>query len=63
MGATAGLLGPGRLDDPKLAGLGAAIMVGVAFGAWLFMFTDRKLGRTEAIVLLAVYATAVPLLA
>lgn len=63
VGATAGLLGPGPLEDDILAGSGTIIMLGVAFGAWLFMFTGRKLSNTEAITLLAAYVVTVPLLA
>ena len=63
VGATAGLLGPGPLEDDILAGSGTLIMLGVAFGAWLFMFTRRKVSNTEAITLLAAYVVTVPLLA
>lgn len=63
VGATAGLVGPGLLEDDKLAGLGTGLMLAVAFGAWLFMWTGRKVQKGEAIVLLAAYVVAVPLLA
>ena len=63
VGATAGLIGPGSLDDPNLAGLGTVIMVVVALGAWLFMSTGRRVVRKESAVLLAGYLVAVPLLA
>lgn len=63
VGAVAGLIGPGPLEDPNLAGLGTVVMVGVAVGAALFMVTGRKVNRIEAVALLATYAVAVPLLA
>lgn len=63
VGGIAGVLGPGALDDPNLAGIGTVIMVAVAAGAWLFMSTGRVVQRTEAAVLLAGYAVTVPLLA
>ncbi len=63
VGATAGLVGPGPLDSDVLAGSGTVIMLVVAFGAWLFMFTGKRISRTEAISLLAAYAVTVPLLA
>lgn len=63
VGATAGLLGPGKLEDPNLAGLGTAFMLIVAMGAWIFMISGRRVTRNEAVGLLAVYALAVPLLA
>lgn len=63
VGATSALLGPGPLESDVLAGSGTVIMVGVGFGAWLFMFTGRRLASTEAVALLAVYVVTVPLLA
>ncbi len=63
VGAVAGLLGPGPLTDVELAGTGTVVMLVVAFGAWFFMFTGRRVVRPEAIGLLVVYAVAIPLLA
>ncbi|MGK2929219.1 MAG: calcium/sodium antiporter [Acidimicrobiales bacterium] len=63
VGAVAGLLGPGHLTDVELAGTATVVMVVVAFGAWFFMFTGRRVVRPEAIGLLVVYAVALPLLA
>jgi cation:H+ antiporter len=63
VGSVAGLVGPGPLDDGTLAGLGTAVMVLVAVGAWLFMFTGRRVARTESAALLAGYLVAIPLLA
>jgi cation:H+ antiporter len=63
VGAVAGLIGPGTLDDPNLASIGVIAMVLVAGGAWLFMATSRRVASWEAITLLAVYGVTVPLLA
>lgn len=63
VGATAGLLGPGPLDSDVLAGSATVIMLVVAVGAWLFMFTGRRINRNEAIILLVAYVVTVPLLA
>lgn len=63
VGAVAGLIGPGTLDDDKLASVGVGAMLVVAFGAWLSMATGREVVRWEAVTLLAVYVVTVPLLA
>lgn len=63
VGAVAGLLGPGPLTDVELAGTGTVVMLVVAFGAWFFMSTGRRVVRPEAVALLVVYAVAIPLLA
>lgn len=63
VGAIAGLVGPGTLDDDKLASIGVGAMVLIAVGAWIFMATQRRVSRWEAITLLLGYTFAVPLLA
>lgn len=63
VGGIAGLIGPGTLDDDKLASIGVGAMVAIALGAWLFMATKRRVERWEAGTLLAAYAATVPLLA
>ena len=63
VGAIAGLVGPGTLDDDKLASIGVGAMVLIAVGAWAFMATGRRVVRWEAVALLGAYAVAVPLLA
>ena len=63
VGAAAGLIGPGALEDPNLASIGVGAMVIVAGGAWLFLTTGRVVRRWEAITLLSGYAVTVPLLA
>lgn len=63
VGAIAGLVGPGTLEDDKLASIGVGAMVLIAVGAWLFMATRRRVSRWEAGTLLGAYAVTVPLLA
>jgi cation:H+ antiporter len=63
VGAIAGLVGPGSLDDDKLASIGAGAMVLVAVAAWIFMATQRRVVRWEAVALLLAYTFTVPLLA
>jgi cation:H+ antiporter len=63
VGGIAGVVGPGRLADPDIAGSGAIVMVALALGAWLFMGTGRTVHRWEGGVLLGVYLVSVPLLA
>lgn len=63
VGASVGVLGPDRLTDTELAGTGTVLMLAVAFGAWLFMYTGRRVQRWEGFVLLGVYLVAVPMLA
>lgn len=63
VGAVAGFLGPGQLQDPDLTGLAVILMVGVAVLATVFMVTGRKVGRAEGAILLVLYAAAVPFLA
>lgn len=63
VGAIAGLIGPGSLDDDKLATVGVGAMVLISLGAWLFMATKRRVEKWEGGVLLAAYAVTLPLLA
>jgi cation:H+ antiporter len=63
VGAVAGLIGPGTLEDDKLASIGVGAMLLVAVAAWLFMATQKKVLRWEGVALLAAYAVVVPLLA
>jgi cation:H+ antiporter len=63
VGAIAGLVGPGSLDDDKLASIGVGAMVLTAAGAWIFMATHRRVNKGEAVALLLAYAVTVPLLA
>jgi cation:H+ antiporter len=63
VGAVAAIAGPGLVSDDKLVSIGLGSMLLVAFGAWLFMFTSKRVVRWEAIALLGVYAVTIPLLA
>lgn len=63
VGAVAGYLGPGMLQDPELTGLAVYLMVGVAVLATAFMVTGRRVARWEGAALLVLYAAAVPFLA
>ncbi len=63
VGAVAGLVGPGPLEDPKLAGLGVSLMVGISIAATVFMASGRRVVRWEGVALLVGYVAVVPLLA
>lgn len=59
----AGLVGPGPLVDPTLAGAATGLMLVVVLVSAIGMFTERALVRWEGIVLVGAYAVAVPFLA
>jgi cation:H+ antiporter len=63
VGAVAGFLGPGQLQDPGLTGLAVVLMVGVALLATAFMVTGRRVARPEGAILLVLYLAAIPFLA
>ncbi|MEX1164790.1 MAG: calcium/sodium antiporter [Nitriliruptor sp.] len=63
VGAVAGYLGPGALQDPSLTGTAVYLMVGIAVLATAFMVTGRRVARWEGATLLLIYVVAVPLLA
>jgi cation:H+ antiporter len=63
VGAVAGFLGPGQLQDPGLTGLAVVLMVGVALLATVFMVTGRRVARPEGAILLVLYLAAIPFLA
>jgi cation:H+ antiporter len=56
------LVAPGPLDDPALAGIGAAAMIATALIAWLFMGTHRCLQRSEGAALLLGYVVLLAVL-
>ncbi|MBW3659143.1 MAG: calcium/sodium antiporter [Actinobacteria bacterium] len=61
--AVAGLLGPGRLADPTLAGAAVVLMLTISVLATVFMATGRRVVRWEGLVLLIGYLAVVPALA
>jgi cation:H+ antiporter len=63
VGGAIAMLGAGVIDDRGLATVGVLAMALVAFGAWAFMVTRRRVHRLEAIVLLSVWAGSVVLMA
>jgi cation:H+ antiporter len=63
VGAVAAIAGPGLVADDKLTSVGLGSMLLVAFGAWLFMFTGKRVVRWEAVALLGAYVVTIPLLA
>jgi cation:H+ antiporter len=58
----AGLLGPGTLQDPHLAGVATFIMAIAAATGWFLMGTARTVHRWEGAVLVVAYVGAVPLM-
>lgn len=60
VGAVLGLLGPGPLEDPNLAGIATIIMVGVVLIAALFLLTGGRVVRWQAAVLLVIYFASMP---
>ena len=63
VGGAIAMLGGGVIDDRGLATVGVLGMALVAFAAWAFMVTRRRVHRIEAIVLLSVWAGSVVLMA
>ncbi len=61
VGATIALVGDGRITDARLAVYGVIAMVIVAAVMWVFIVTDRKLKRPEAIVLICLWIMSLPL--
>jgi len=62
VGGLLGLLGPGNLTDPSMAGTPVVLMVGVALGVFALLSAGGRVQRREGLVLLAVFAAAIPLL-
>lgn len=56
VGGAVALLGNGPIEDRSLPGIQTVLMVAVALGAFLAMWTRRKFERVEGIVLLSVFA-------
>lgn len=60
VGAVLGLLGPGPLEDEKLAGLATIAMVAVVVIAAAFLLSSGKIVRWQAVVLLVIYFATMP---
>ena len=60
VGSVLGLLGPGPLEDPNLAGLATIIMVVVVLLAALFLYTGGRIVAWQAGVLLVLYFVTIP---
>jgi len=60
VGAVLGLLGPGPLQDPNLAGIATVIMVAVVVVAAAFLLTGGRVVRWQAVVLLLIYFATMP---
>jgi cation:H+ antiporter len=60
--AVAAFAGPGRLDDPDLAGVPVVTMVAVSVVVWALLARGNRLVRLEALALLVGYAALLPLL-
>jgi len=58
-----GVVSPGMINDESLTGLGLAVMLAVAIGAFIVSFIGRKVSRIDGAVLLALYFAATMLLA
>lgn len=63
VGGVIALLGSGQIDDRGLATVGVVGMSLVAFTAWAFMVTLRRVHRVEAVVLLSAWLVSVVLMA
>jgi cation:H+ antiporter len=63
VGAVAGIVGPGIVQDTRLTSIGVGLMVVVAIGTTIAMATKREIVRWEGIVLLVLYLGTLPLLA
>ncbi len=58
-GGVLAMVAPGPIDDIRLATSGVVVMVGVALWGWASMARGRRIGRTEAGLLLVGYVVAV----
>lgn len=59
VGGLIAVLGSGPIDDRGLATVGVTGMALVAFSAWFFMVTRKRVHRIEAVVLLAAWVVSV----
>ncbi len=63
VGGTIAVIAPGPITDRGLATVGVTGMVLVAFSAWLFMVTRKRVHRLEAAFLVTAWLVAVALMA
>lgn len=63
VGGAIALIAPGPVEDRELATVGVIGMCLVAFTAWAFMVTRKRVHRLEAVVLLAAWLGSVVLMA
>lgn len=63
VGGVIAVVGAGPIVDTGLASVGVVGMALVAFGAWMFMVTRKRVHKLEAVVLLAAWVVSVVLLA
>jgi len=59
VGGVIALVGPGAVGDASLVGAGTLLMIGIAGGAALFMFTGKQVIRWEGWVLLGSYGISI----
>lgn len=63
VGGAIAVIGPGPILDTGLASIGVVLMGLVAFVAWAFMVTRKRVHRIEAALLLAAWLVSIALLA
>ena len=63
VGGVIALIGSGPIDDRSLATVGVVGMALVAFVAWAFMVTRKRVHKIEAIVLLTIWLGSIVLMA
>ncbi|MDH3301845.1 MAG: calcium/sodium antiporter [Acidimicrobiia bacterium] len=63
VGGAIAAIHPGAVDDEELATIGIVGMALVAFIAWAFMVTRKRVHRIEAVVLLVIWLASVALMA
>ena len=63
VGGAISLIGPGTIDSRELATVGVVVMCLVAFVAWAFMVTRKRVHRIEAVLLLGAWLVSVVLMA
>ncbi len=62
VGGVAMLVGPGRVGDASLTGLGMGLVLALTALVWLFMSTGLRVSRGEGVALVVFYAVSIVLL-